>query len=121
MRISDWSSDVCSSDLKVGLFSTGDELREPGTPPETGAIFDSNRYTIHALLTGLGCQVDDLGILPDRLDVVREALAPAEGRPDLLVTSGGVSVGGEDPVKAAAAALGQTGRAPGGASGCQYV
>src|SRR3546814_2307267 len=74
MRISDWSSDVCSSDL-----------------PETGAIFDSNRYTIHALLTGLGCQVDDLGILPDRLDVVREALAQAEGRHDLLVTSGGVS------------------------------
>src|SRR3546814_868854 len=89
------------------LFSTGDELREPGTPPETGAIFDSNRYTIHALLTGLGCQVDDLGILPDRLDVVREALAQAEGRHDLLVTSGGVSVGEEDHVKAAVEALGK--------------
>src|SRR3546814_5582856 len=79
---------LVSTRRKVGLFSTGDELREPGTPPETGAIFDSNRYTIHALLTGLGCQVDDLGILPDRLDVVREALAQAEGRHDLLVTSG---------------------------------
>src|SRR3546814_6254497 len=89
------------------LFSTGDELREPGTPPETGAIFDSNRYTIHALLTGLGCQVDDLGILPDRLDVVREALAQAEGRHDLLVTSGGDSVGEEDHVKAAVEALGK--------------
>src|SRR3546814_18029420 len=100
MRISDWSSDVCSSDL-----------------PETGAIFDSNRYTIHALLTGLGCQVDDLGILPDRLDVVREALAQAEGRHDLLVTSGGVSVGEEDHVTAAVA----LGRASCRERECQYV
>jgi molybdopterin molybdotransferase len=96
-----------STRLKVGLFSTGDELREPGTPLEAGAIYDSNRYTIHALLTGLGCAVDDLGILPDRLDVVQQALDAAKGRHDLLVTSGGVSVGEEDHVKAAVEALGK--------------
>ncbi|HMA16375.1 MAG: gephyrin-like molybdotransferase Glp [Bacteroidota bacterium] len=96
-----------STRLKVGLFSTGDELREPGAPLDAGAIYDSNRYTIHALLTGLGCQVEDLGILPDRLDVVRQALEQAEGRHDLLVTSGGVSVGEEDHVKAAVEALGK--------------
>jgi len=96
-----------STRLKVGLFSTGDELREPGQPLEPGAIYDSNRYTIHALLTGLGCRVEDLGILPDRLDVVQQALEQAEGRHDLLVTSGGVSVGEEDHVKAAVEALGK--------------
>ena len=98
---------IVSTRLKVGLFSTGDELREPGTPLEAGAIYDSNRYTIHALLTGLGCAVDDLGILPDRLDVVQQALNAAQGRHDLLVTSGGVSVGEEDHVKAAVEALGK--------------
>lgn len=96
-----------SARLKVGLFSTGDELREPGAPLDAGAIYDSNRYTIYALLTGLGCQVEDLGILPDRLDVVQQALELAEGRHDLLVTSGGVSVGEEDHVKAAVEALGK--------------
>src|SRR3546814_5369373 len=76
-------------------------------PLDAGAIYDSNRYTIHALLTGLGCHVDDLGILPDRLDVVRSALDEAQGRHELLVTSGGVSVGEEDHVKAAVEALGK--------------
>jgi len=98
---------VVSTRLKVGLFSTGDELREPGQPLEAGAIYDSNRYTIHALLTGLGCQVNDLGILPDRPDVVRAALDEAKADHDLLVTSGGVSVGEEDHIKAAVEALGK--------------
>ncbi|GAB4369837.1 MAG: molybdopterin molybdotransferase MoeA [Kiloniellaceae bacterium] len=98
---------LVSRRLKVGLFSTGDELREPGSALEPGAIYDSNRYTIHALLTGLGCEVDDLGILPDRLDAVRSALDAAKGRHDLLVTSGGVSVGEEDHVKTAVEALGK--------------
>jgi len=98
---------MVSTHLKVGLFSTGDELREPGSDLEPGAIYDSNRYTIHALLTGLGCAVDDLGILPDRFDAVRSALDAAKGRHDLLVTSGGVSVGEEDHVKAAVEALGK--------------
>ncbi|MEO3428512.1 gephyrin-like molybdotransferase Glp [Pelagibius sp. CAU 1746] len=96
-----------STRLKVGLFSTGDELREPGSALEPGAIYDSNRYTIHGLLTGLGCEVDDLGILPDDLDTIRRALQTAEGRHDLLVTSGGVSVGEEDHVKDAVEALGK--------------
>ncbi len=98
---------LVSQRLRVALFSTGDELREPGSDLDPGAIYDSNRYTIHALLTGLGCAVEDLGILPDRLEVVREALAEAEGRHELLVTSGGVSVGEEDHVKAAVEALGK--------------
>ncbi|MEQ8355172.1 MAG: molybdopterin molybdotransferase MoeA [Kiloniellaceae bacterium] len=98
---------LVSTRLRVGLFSTGDELREPGSPLDPGMIYDSNRYTIHALLTGLGCDVDDLGILPDRLDAVRDALAGAEDRHDLLVTSGGVSVGEEDHVKTAVEALGK--------------
>ena len=98
---------LVSTRLKVALFSTGDELREPGAELGPGAIYDSNRYTIHALLTGLGCAVDDLGILPDRLDAVRNALASAEGRHDLIVTSGGVSVGEEDHVKTAVEALGK--------------
>ncbi|MEQ9606328.1 MAG: molybdopterin molybdotransferase MoeA, partial [Kiloniellaceae bacterium] len=98
---------MVSTRLKVGLFSTGDELREPGTPLEPGAIYDSNRYTLHALLSGLGCAVDDLGILPDRFDAVRTALDAAKGKHDLLVTSGGVSVGEEDHVKAAVEALGK--------------
>ena len=96
-----------SQRLRVALFSTGDELREPGAALEAGAIYDSNRYTIHALLSGLGCRVDDLGILPDRLDAVRAALDAAEGKHDLIVTSGGVSVGEEDHVKSAVEALGK--------------
>lgn len=98
---------LVSTRLKVGLFSTGDELREPGSDLEPGAIYDSNRYTIHALLTGLGCDVDDLGILPDDLETVQSALQAAEGKHDLLVTSGGVSVGEEDHVKTAVEALGK--------------
>ena len=98
---------LVSARLRVALFSTGDELREPGADLGPGAIYDSNRYTIHALLTGLGCAVDDLGILPDRLDAVQAALAAAEGRHDLIVTSGGVSVGDEDHVKTAVEALGK--------------
>ena len=98
---------LVSTRLKVALFSTGDELREPGDTLVPGAIYDSTRYTIHALLTGLGCQVDDLGILPDRLEAVQAALAGAEGRHDLIVTSGGVSVGEEDHVKSAVEALGK--------------
>lgn len=96
-----------SQRLRVALFSTGDELREPGAALDAGAIYDSNRYTIHALLSGMGCRVDDLGILPDRLDAVQQALGAAEGKHDLIVTSGGVSVGEEDHVKTAVEALGK--------------
>lgn len=92
--------------LNVVLFSTGDELREPGAPKPDGAIYDANRYTIAAQLQALGVAVEDLGILPDRAEVVRAALADAAERADLIVTSGGVSVGEEDHVKAAVNALG---------------
>ena len=92
--------------LRAALFSTGDELREPGAPLDPGCIYDSNRFTIAGLLKGLGCAVTDLGILPDRLEVVREALEGAAGGHDLVITSGGVSVGEEDHVKQAVEALG---------------
>ena len=93
--------------LRVAIFSTGDEVREPGGELPPGAIFDSNRYTLRALLEGLSCAVTDLGILPDSLDAVRAALARAAENHDLVVTSGGVSSGEEDYVKAAVEALGR--------------
>jgi molybdopterin molybdotransferase len=93
--------------LRVAIFSTGDEVREPGDELPPGAIFDSNRYTLRALLEGLSCAVTDLGILPDSLDAVRSALAKAAGAHDLVVTSGGMSTGEEDHVKAAIEALGK--------------
>lgn len=95
-----------SKPLRVALFSTGDEIAEPGTPLEPGAIYDSNRYALAALLSQLGAAVTDLGILPDRREIIRLSLAVAAQDHDLLITSGGVSVGEEDHVKAAVEALG---------------
>ncbi len=92
--------------LSVALFSTGDELQEPGGAPRPGCIYDSNRYTVGALLRGLGCRVDDLGILADRRESVTRALAAAAETHDLILTSGGVSTGEEDHVKAAVEARG---------------
>ncbi len=92
--------------LRVVLFSTGDELREPGGAKPDHAIYDANRYTIGAQLAALGAEVRDLGILADKAAVVRAALEDAAGTTDLIVTSGGVSVGEEDHVKAAVNALG---------------
>ncbi len=97
---------LVSSPLRVALFSTGDELREPGEPLGPGSIYDSNRYTIGGLLRSLGCRVSDLGILADRRPVIEQALAEAARDHDLIVTSGGVSVGEEDHVKQAVEALG---------------
>ncbi|WP_455373089.1 molybdopterin molybdotransferase MoeA [Limibacillus halophilus] len=87
--------------LRVALFSTGDELREPGEPLVPGAIYDSNRTTLRGLLEGLGCAVSDLGILRDREGSIAPALAEAAATHDILITSGGVSVGEEDHVKPA--------------------
>ena len=87
--------------LRVAMFSTGDELREPGETLGPGAIFDANRYVLGALLAAQGCAVTDLGILRDDVALVRAALAGAATDHDLLFTSGGVSVGDEDHVKAA--------------------
>lgn len=93
--------------LSAALFSTGDELRQPGEPLGPGAVYDANRWILSALLSGLGIAVDDLGILPDRPDRVRPALADAAVRHDLIVTSGGMSVGEEDHVRAAVEAEGR--------------
>ena len=92
--------------LRVAVFSTGDEVRDPtGEAPE-GCIFDANRFAIKAMLRNLGCAVTDLGILPDDLDTIKDALGKAAREHDLLITSGGVSVGEEDHVKAAVENLG---------------
>ncbi len=93
--------------VRVAVFSTGDELYEPGTELPDGAIYDSNRYTLRALLEGLGCRVTDLGILRDRRAAIEPALADAAASHDVIFTSGGVSVGEEDHVKQAVEALGQ--------------
>ena len=91
--------------LRVAIFSTGDELGEPGAALPDGAIYDANRHTIAALLQGLGCAVTDLGIQPDRPAAIRDALAAAAAH-DLVITSGGMSTGDEDHVKAAVEAQG---------------
>jgi molybdopterin molybdotransferase len=84
--------------LRVALFSTGDELSEPGQPLAPGATYDANRPILHGLLCGLGARVTDLGILPDRAEAVAEALAAAAAAHDAVITSGGVSRGDEDHV-----------------------
>ena len=92
--------------LKVAVFSSGDEVFEPGAVLPPGGIYDSNRFMVTALLEALGCDVDDLGILPDRLDAVQGALDSASGSHDVLITSGGASTGEEDHIKTAVEALG---------------
>jgi len=92
--------------LRVAIFSTGDELRDPGSPLSAGGIYDANRTSLLAMLQGLGCVVSDLGILPDEPKTLRTALREAAPRHDLIVTSGGVSVGDEDHVKAVVQSLG---------------
>jgi molybdopterin molybdotransferase len=96
---------------KVALFSTGDELVMPGdVPPQDmppGAIYNSNRFFLKALLTRLGCEVSDLGIVPDNRAATIEALRAAAQQHDLILTSGGVSVGEEDHIKPAVQSLGQ--------------
>lgn len=92
--------------LRVALLSTGDEVREPGTPLPSGAIYDANRYTLFVLLQSLGMSVTDLGIVPDDAEAVRTALAAAAGAHDVILTSGGMSTGEEDHVKAAVEAQG---------------
>jgi molybdopterin molybdotransferase len=92
--------------LRVALFSTGDELSMPGQPLKPGGIYNSNRYTLRALLEGLGCEVADLGIVPDSRVATRAAVRTAAAGNDLILTSGGVSVGEEDHVKPAVEAEG---------------
>jgi molybdopterin molybdotransferase len=92
--------------LRVAVLSTGDELAMPGEPLPPGAIYNSNRYLLWALLGRLGCQVKDFGIVPDRLDATRAVLREAAAGSDLIVTSGGVSVGEEDHMRPAVQAEG---------------
>lgn len=92
--------------LRVALFSTGDELVLPGQPLPPGAIYNSNRTMFGALLQALGCEVLDLGIVPDKLAATRAAFVQAAECSDLILTSGGVSVGEEDHVKPAVQAEG---------------
>jgi molybdopterin molybdotransferase len=91
---------------RVAIFSTGDELVMPGEPLRPGAIYNSNRFTLRGLAQAAGCSVTDFGIVPDRLDATRTALREAAREHDLIVTSGGVSVGEEDHLKPAAMAEG---------------
>lgn len=84
---------------KVALLSTGDEVAEPGQPRTPGQIYDSNRFTLHGLVTQAGGAVVDLGIVPDKRDVLRARLLDAAAIADVVITSGGVSVGVYDLVK----------------------
>ncbi len=93
--------------LRVAVFSTGDELRKPPARLPPGCIYDSNRYTLIAALKLIGCHVTDLGIISDKAIAIREVLDAAANNHDLLVTSGGVSVGEEDHVCSAVKALGK--------------
>jgi len=92
--------------VRVACFFTGDELAMPGEPLKPGAIYNSNRFVLTALLSRLGCDVVDLGIVPDTLEATRVALRDAAAASDLIVTSGGMSVGEEDHVKPALQAEG---------------
>ena len=92
---------------RVALFSTGDELAMPGEPLKPGAIYNSNRFTLRAAIQAMGCDCTDLGIVPDRLDATRAALRRAARGNDLIVTSGGVSVGEEDHLRPAVQAEGR--------------
>jgi len=93
--------------LRVALFSTGDELVTPGSPLGPGQIYNSNRYVLIGLLHGLGCEVRDLGIVPDDRAATRRAVEECAATADVLLTSGGVSVGEEDHVKQALLDLGR--------------
>jgi molybdopterin molybdotransferase len=92
--------------LRVAIFSTGDEVVEPGTPRSGAAIYDANRYLLSELLERLGALVTDLGILPDDPDALARALQAAAGGHDLVVTSGGVSTGEADHVRSTVERIG---------------
>ena len=92
--------------LKVAYFSTGDEILSLGEPPREGAVYDSNRYTVFGMLTKLGCEVIDLGVIRDEPALLEAAFADAAGRCDAIITSGGVSVGEADFTKAMMKKLG---------------
>jgi molybdopterin molybdotransferase len=92
---------------RVALLSTGDELVMPGQPLTPGAIYSSNRFMLRALLQAAGCDCSDMGIVPDRLQATREALRNSAQGHDLILSTGGVSVGEEDHLKPAVQAEGR--------------
>ncbi len=92
---------------RVAIFSTGDEVRPPGVQLQSGQIFDSNRFTLHGLLQALGAEVSDLGIIPDSVEALSDALERAARESDAVITSGGVSVGEADYVKQVLKARGE--------------
>lgn len=93
--------------LRVAFFSTGDELLEPGAAPQPGRIYNSNRYALHGYLSACGCEPVDLGVVADQRPATEQALRTAAAAADLVITTGGASVGEEDHLQAA---LGATGR-----------
>lgn len=93
--------------VRVATFFTGDELVEPGRVAGIGQIYNSNRYVLDGLLDGLGCEVLDQGLVPDTLDATRRAIDAAAQSADLVITSGGVSVGEEDYVRLVLEQLGE--------------
>ncbi|HCE1828989.1 TPA: bifunctional molybdopterin-guanine dinucleotide biosynthesis adaptor protein MobB/molybdopterin molybdotransferase MoeA [Vibrio parahaemolyticus] len=93
--------------LKVAVFSTGDEVQAPGTEQKANSIYDSNRFTIMGMLEKLGCEILDFGILEDNEQLMIEALENASAQADVVMTSGGVSVGDADYIKIALDKLGQ--------------
>jgi molybdopterin molybdotransferase len=93
--------------LRVAFFSTGDELRSIGTPLAHGQIYDSNRYTLYGMLTRLHCDVMDMGVIPDEPAALERAFAEAAANADVVITSGGVSVGEADYVRALLDKLGE--------------
>ncbi len=93
--------------VKVAAFFTGDELSLPGEPLKPGGIYNSNRDTLLACIQSLGCDATDFGIVPDSLNATRETLRKASKDHDLIITSGGVSVGEEDHIKPAVTAEGR--------------
>ena len=93
--------------LRVGVFFTGDELREPSEVLEPGKIYNSNRYTLRGLLENLNCEVIDFGVVEDTLAATKTAMLKAAEQSDLVMTSGGVSVGEEDYIRLALEEIGQ--------------
>ncbi len=92
---------------RVAFFSTGDELRSIGEPLGLGQVYDSNRYTLYGMLTQLGVEIQDMGVIRDDREAVHQAFVEAAAHADAIITSGGVSVGEADHVKAALDALGK--------------
>jgi molybdopterin molybdotransferase len=92
--------------LRVAYFSTGDEILSLGEPPREGAVYDSNRYTVHGMLQALGCEMIDMGVVKDNPILLEQAFNQAAEQADAIITSGGVSVGEADFTKAMMKKLG---------------